>query len=309
MAGCLEGKVAIVTGSGRGIGRAEALALAAEGARVVVNDPGGSVEGTGGSHAPADEVVATIQSRGGVAVPNYDSVADYAAASRIVQTALDHFGRLDILVNNAGSFRDMPIWEMNEHDWDSIIAVHLKGAFNTCRHAIPFMRKQRHGRIINTASSQWRNPEAKAAYAAAKGGVVSLTYDLAWELRADGITANGIAPMARTRALEASDAAHHQNAKAGLLTEERLAEVNGRPGPEFVPPMVTYLASDAAASVTGCIFRIGSGKISLYSHPTETRSIFRNWRRDGPWTFEELKDLLPGTVLSEGSRAPYIPVP
>jgi NAD(P)-dependent dehydrogenase (short-subunit alcohol dehydrogenase family) len=307
MPGYLEGKVAIVTGAGRGIGRAEALALAAEGASVVVNDLGGDHLGGGASHSPADEVVQEITNLGGKAVANYDSVADFQAAGRMIQSALDNFGRLDILVNNAGVFRDVLFHEMTEDDWDSVIAVHLKGTFNTCRHAVPVMMAQRYGRIINTASSQWRNPEGRASYAAAKGGVVSLTYDLAWELRNEGITVNALAPMARTRAFLAADEAHHRNLEAGLLPSERLAQVDDRPGPEFVPPIVAYLASDLAANVTGCVFRAGAGKIGIYTHPTETRSIFRNYKKDGPWTVEELKDLLPSTVLAGGARAPFIP--
>ncbi len=307
MPGYLDGRVAIVTGAGRGVGREEALALAGEGASVVVNDLGGEHDGGGYSSAPADEVVAEIRARGGKAVASYESVADFQAAGRITQSAIDNFGRLDILVNNAGIFRDMPFYEMTEDDWDSLISVHLKGTFNTCRHAVPIMRAQQYGRIINTASSQWRNPEGKAAYAAAKGGIVSLTYDLAWELRNDGITVNALAPMAQTRAFRAADEAHQRNLQAGLLSEERLKQVDDRPGPEFVPPIVVYLSTEFAAAVTGCVFRAGAGKIGLYTHPTETRSIFRDYKKDGPWTVEELKEILPRSVLSEGSRAPHIP--
>ena len=195
----LKNKVAIITGSGRGIGRAEALAFAAEGARVVVNDVGVESDGSGGSKSPADEVVSEIRALGGEAVANYDSVAEYTSAAALINTALEAFGRLDVLVNNAAIFNDILFADLTEQEWDRMIAVDLKGVFNTCKHAVPVMIEQGYGRIINTASSQWRNPEGRAAYAAAKGGVVSLTWDLAWELRNHGITVNAIAPMATTR--------------------------------------------------------------------------------------------------------------
>ena len=299
--------MAIVTWSGRGIGREEALALAAEGAKVVVNDNGVERDGSGSSRSPADDVVAEIKRSGGEAVANYDSVADFQAAGRIIQTALDRFGRLDILVNNAGIFRHILFQDMSENDWDSVIAVHLKGTFNTCKHAVPVMVRQKYGRIINTASSQWRNPEGRAAYGAAKGGIVSLTWDLAWEFRDQGITVNAVAPMARTRGYQESGGFHQRMSEAGLLRKKRIDEIEERPEPVFAPPMVVYLASDLAANVNGCVFRIGAGKIALYSHPTETRGIYRNYKKDGPWPVEELKELLPRTVLAGETKAPHIP--
>jgi len=306
MGDLLKGKVAVVTGAGRGIGQAEALALAAEGASVVVNDLGVERGGGGGvGGGPADETVAEIHKRGGEAVASYESVADYQAAGRIVQTALNIFGRLDILVNNAGIFRDGLFHEVTEDDWDNIVTVHLKGTFNTCHHAIPIMMKQRSGRIINTASSQWRNPEGRASYAAAKGGIVSLTYDLAWEMRPYNVTVNAIAPMALTRSsANTSDYASHV-AAAGLTRNKPADEAN-RPAPEFVAPMVVYLATDLAPEVTGCVFRVGAGKIGLYSHPSEIRSIYRNHLETGPWPIEELQALLPSTILQGNPKAPHI---
>lgn len=305
MGDLLKGKVAVVTGAGRGIGQAEALALAAEGASVVVNDVGSARAGGGSDGGPADETVAEIHRRGGEAVASYESVADYQAAGRIVQTALDVFGRLDVLVNNAGIFRDILFHEMTEDDWDSIVSVHLKGTFNTCHHAVPIMMKQRSGRIINTASSQWRNPEGRSAYGAAKGGIVSLTYDLAWEMRPYGVTVNAIAPMALTRSSSNTQEYHDYVTAAGLKRNKPSDEAN-RPEPEFVPPMVVYLATDLAPEVTGCVFRVGAGKIGLYSHPSEIRSIYRNHKKDGPWPLEELRELLPSTVLQGNPRAPHI---
>lgn len=307
MAGLLQGKVAIVTGSGRGIGRAEALALAAEGAKLVINDTGVEQDGRGGSREPADQVAAEIVRLGGEAIANYDSVADFAAAKRLVEAALDRYGRLDILINNAGIRRTALFEQFEEEDWDAVIAVNLKGAFNTCRHAVPVMMAQGFGRILNTTSNQWNRPEARSAYAAANGGVVSLTYDLAWELRQHGITVNAIAPLGRGRGSDGGAQWREHLRDRGLLSQERIENFGERAGPEFVPPLVVYLASDLAANVTGCVFRCGVGEITIFSHPTETRSVFRDYRTRGPWTIDELKDLLPRTVLAGDPRAPHIP--
>lgn len=302
----LKNKVAIVTGSGRGIGRAEALAFAAEGARVVVNDVGVESDGSGGSKSPADEVVSEIKALGGEAVANYDSVAEYDSAAALINTALEAFGRLDVLVNNAAIFNDILFVDLTEQEWDRMIAVDLKGVFNTCKHAVPIMIKQGYGRIINTASSQWRNPEGRAAYAAAKGGVVSLTWDLAWELRNHGITVNAIAPMATTRGWLQQDSYYKSVAEAGLELKKPKYEVN-RASAEYVPPMVAYLASDLASQINGRVFRIGSGKVGIYSHPTEVTSVFKDHTMQGPWTLEELEAILPSTVLAGDTKAPHIP--
>jgi NAD(P)-dependent dehydrogenase (short-subunit alcohol dehydrogenase family) len=304
----LEGKVAIVTGGGRGLGRAHALALAEAGARVIVNDIGVERDGSGGTGAPADEVVAQIRENGGDAAASYESVADFAGAGRIVQAALDHFGRLDILVNNAGIFRHKLIHQMSEEEWDDVLNVHLKGTFSTARHAVPLFREQRSGRIINTASSQWRNPEGRANYGAAKGAIVSLTWALAFELAPFGATANAIAPMGATRSF--NDPSHREMvAAAGLKRQKDPGEQGeNRAGPEFVSPLVVYLASDRASDVNGVVFRVGSGKIGRYAHPTETRSLYRDWRREGVWPVEELEELIPGSLIPGGAaRAPFIP--
>lgn len=266
MGDLLKDKVAVITGSGRGIGRAHALAFAAEGARVVVNDIGVEQDGTGGSHAPADEVVKQIKELGGEAVANYDSVADFQPAGNIIQTAVDTFGRVDILINNAGFNLQAPFQKMAEAEWDAIVDVHLKGAFNTCRHAVPIMMQQGFGRILNTVARQWCSPERHSVYGAAKAGLVGLTWGLGNDLFDYGITVNAYAPTVRT-------------------------------GPELITPMVLYLSSDMASHVTGKVFLVEPGKIGLYSHPVEIRSIYRNYNREGPWSVEELQEILPGTVL------------
>lgn len=279
MGDLLKGKVAVVTGAGRGIGRTHAVALAEEGASVVVNDIGVERDGSGGGRAPADEAVAYIRERGGEAVANYDDISDYESAGSLIRTATDAYGRLDVLVNNAG----------------------------TCHHAVPLMMEQRWGRIVNTASSQWRNPEGRAAYGAAKGGVVSLTWDLAFELRRHGITVNAIAPLAQTRAF--AGYRHPQMlAEAGIPAKKAPDELAAdRPGGEHVSPIVVWLASDAAAHVNGCVFRAGAGKFGFYAHPTEARTINKDWRVKGKWTVDELRKALPSSLLFDSSAAPFIP--
>ncbi len=303
----LEGKVAIVTGSGRGIGRAHAIAMAAEGAKVVVNDPGVERTGAGGSAAPADDTVAFIRENGGEAVANYNSVADYAEAGQIIRTAVDTYGQLDILVNNAGIAREGLFHQITPEDFAAVVGTHLKGTFNTCHHAVPLLMEQRSGRIINTASSQWRNPEGRAAYGAAKGGIVSLTWNLAFELRYHNITVNAIAPMAQTRGF--LNYRHPQVlAEAGIPAKKAGDELAAnRPGGEHVSPIVVWLATDAAAHVNGCVFRAGSGKYGFYAHPTEVRTVNKDWRTKGKWTIEEVSKILPSSLLFDGSIAPFIP--
>ena len=199
MAGRLEGQVAIVTGAGRGIGRGEALLLAAQGCRVIVNDLGGSTAGEGNDTSPADEVVAEIKKMGGDAAANYENVASMEGGERMVKQALDTFGRLDILVNNAGILRDRMIFNMSEEEWDLCIAVHLKGHFTATKHAALVFRQQRSGRIINTGSESGMGNMGQGNYSAAKEGIVGLTRTLALDLGRYGVTANAIRPRAGTR--------------------------------------------------------------------------------------------------------------
>ncbi|MGH7896034.1 MAG: SDR family NAD(P)-dependent oxidoreductase, partial [Candidatus Binatia bacterium] len=213
----LKGRAAVVTGAGRGIGRAIAELLAAEGAAVVVNDLGGNVDGSGTQASVADEVVATIKAAGGTAVANHDSVSDFEAAERIIGTAVKEFGGIDILVNNAGILRDRMIFNMTEEDWDAVIAVHLKGSFNCTRHAAGHMRRHKRGRIISMSSTSGviGNP-GQANYGAAKDGIAALTRVVARELGKYGVTVNAVCPGAATRMTQTvTDAARQARTKAG----------------------------------------------------------------------------------------------
>jgi len=295
----LQGRNAVVTGAGRGIGKAVSLLLAAEGAKVVVNDPGVSRAGTEADMAPADEVVAEIKKNGGTAIANYDSVADFTAAEKMIKSCVDNFGSIDILVNCAGVLRERMIYNMSEEEWDIVVAVHLKGTFNTCRHASGYMREQKFGRIINFTSDAWRGALGQSNYGAAKGGIVSLTRSMTRELGKYGITCNCIAPMASTRMTldEGVKAGFKKRYEAGIITRERYEELINMPGPEFVAPTAAYLATDAAANINGQVFGVGGGRVALFSEPVEIRGLYKDYKKHGGWTIEDLTDLVPGTLL------------
>jgi len=238
----LQGKVAVVTGSGRGIGRSIALELAREGAKVVVNDVGCEIDGRGGAEDPAQQVVNEIKALGSDAAPNYDSVSDFNGAANIIKTAVDKFGRIDILVNNAGIVRDRSVVKMSEEDFDAVIAVHLKGTFNCGRHALPLMKEQNFGRVINiTSSAGLRGNFGQSNYGAAKAGIMGLTLVWAIEMEKYGVTVNAMAPAALTRMSGTIPGINKDN-----------------PPPEMDPalnaPMIAFLASDKAAHVNGQIF-------------------------------------------------------
>jgi len=253
----LEGKVAIVTGAGRGIGREHALALAEAGARVVVNDLGAALSGEGHDDTPAQQVVQEIVAKGGEAAANGENVADFAGAERLVAQAIDGFGRLDILVNNAGILRDRMIVNLTESEWDSVIAVHLKGHFAPTRHAAAYWREQAkageqvRGRVINTSSpSGVFGNVGQSNYGAAKAGIAGFTLIVAQELQRYGVTVNCLAPNARTR-----------------MTEDTFDM--GAPPEGFDPldpanmsPLVVALAADAAQSITGQVFHVWGGAVN-----------------------------------------------
>jgi len=284
----LEGKIAIVTGAGRGIGRGEALALASEGAKVVVNDLGGAVDGSGASTSPAQDVVAEITKLGGEAVANYDSVATKEGGDNIVKTAIDSFGKIDILVNNAGILRDRMLFNMSEEDWDLVLKVHLYGHFHTIRAVSPFFRQQRYGRVINTASVAGLNATTygQANYGAAKEGIVGLTRKVARDMGRYGVTCNCIRPNAGTR-LTLSD----EMKKARPEAMARFEEMK----PEGIAPLVVWLASDDAANVNGRTFFVEKGRVGLYSEPVLEKQLVK----PGGWTIDELFMFMPGAMTKD----------
>ncbi len=268
--GLLDGRVAVVTGSGRGIGRAFALCMAGEGASVVVNDVGVSLDGRGTEEDPASQVCKEIEQAGGAAVPNYDSVTDFDAAQRIVQTAVDSFGRIDILVNNAGIVRDRTLVKMSEEDFDAVLAVHLKGSFNCARHAAPLMKDAGYGRIINiTSSAGIRGNFGQTNYGAAKAALMGLTFIWALELGRYGITVNAVAPAGATR-------------MTASLFERSGEEPPPEQDPSLNAPLVAFLASDRAGHVNGQILGRTDYAYTLFQHP---KQIAFMWR-DGGWTPE-----------------------
>ena len=288
----LKDRVAAVTGAGRGIGRAVALELAAEGATVVVNDLGVAVDGSGPSGGPAQAVADEIVAAGGKALANSDNVATVEGGESIVQAAVDSFGRLDILVNAAGIFRGRDFLQMTEEEWDAVISVNLKGHYCTCHPAAIQMRHQRYGRIINfTSPSALLGTYGQANFVASRAGVLGLTRVLARELGRSAVTVNAVAPVAETRLTEGAARAASASGKALQLgTAERVAA------------MVTYLATEEAWNVNGKVFYVSGGAISLAYEEEMGRII----TRDGKWTVEELASVLPRGLL-EGVANPSPP--
>ncbi|MEY2451247.1 MAG: hypothetical protein QOD92_821 [Acidimicrobiaceae bacterium] len=279
--GALDGKVAIVTGAGRGIGRGEALALSAEGATVVVNDLGTSLEGASEINH-ADEVVAEITGTGGRALADTNDVASWSGAQALIESTIEHLGRLDILVNNAGVLRDQMSFKMDEDAWDAVIRVHLKGHFAPARFAAEHWRAQSKagnesgGRIVNTVSEAGLyGGTGQANYAAAKAGIAGMTIALARELKNYGVTVNAIAPRARTR-----------------MTETVLGDYGAAPegdafdewDPENIGPVVAWLASDDAADVTGQVFVVFGGRLHLMDGWTMVSEI----EQDEQWSVETI---------------------
>lgn len=320
MGDILKDKVAVVTGSGQGIGRAIAISLAREGARVVTNNrkPGStnfailaesalssleqekrewvlqlSKEYSGDAESTAQE----IRSFGGEAVAFFGDVSEFEVAGQLVQTAVEAFGKIDILVNVAGTFGFSPVWEMTEELWDHVNRVKPKSYFNCIRHAAPFMMRQRWGRIINCTSKAWAGDNLRhCQYAAANAGVVGLTRAVANELYPHGITCNAFAPWARTRAsfeLAAYKWAAREGDSPYVGDREMPFEVT--PTADHVGPFIAYLASDEAAAVSGAVFSVGGSTIGIYSDPEVKTSITKY---SGPWTVDELRKQVPKFLLA-----------
>lgn len=293
MANFLDNKVAVITGSGQGVGSAIAIIMAKEGAKVVTNNrwqgtPGGDAETT------AREII----DMGGKAVPFFGDVSNFGVARQLIQTAVDNFGQLDILVNNAGILgRYNMVWDMTEEDWDRCVDISLKGSFNCIHHASGLMRQQRWGRIINTTSANALGGYGISPYCAAKAGIIGLTKAVAWELGAYGITCNCYGPTTRTRFStgEERETRLKKMCEEGLITEEQYKEQTTQSEPErAAAPLVAYLCTDEAANINGQSFRVKWGIVSIYSEQAEEKSIAKE---EAPWTIAELVKLVPEVLL------------
>ena len=286
----LKDRVAIVTGAGRGIGASIAKLMASEGAAVVVNDLGGSVDGEGADDAPAREVVREIEAAGGRAVANFDDVSDYDAAEQIIRTALNEYGQLDILCNVAGILRDRMIFNMTEAEWDAVIAVHLKGTFNTSKYASIYWRSERKGnyRLINfTSVSGLSGSPGQPNYAAAKLGIVGLTYSCANALGRYGVTSNAISPGAATRMGDTipPDRRRQLNSAQQQAAEDRAREMS----PDNAAPPVVYLASEESGWINGQVIGASGYQVSLFNTPEAVRQI----QGKEPWTVDDMFQRMP----------------
>jgi NAD(P)-dependent dehydrogenase (short-subunit alcohol dehydrogenase family) len=285
MGDMLKDKIAVITGAGNGLGRAHALGMAAQGAKVVVNDIGTSAFGEGGTNNAADTVVAAIQKNGGKAVACYDSVATPEGAANIIKTAIDKFGRIDILVNNAGIIRGSSIYKIENSDWDQMIKVHLYGTYYCTREAVQYMKEQKYGRIINTSSHNGLGMKGGVAYSAAKEGITGFTRAVARDMAEFGVTCNVIRPIAAWRGAPL---------KIKEFEENRPADV---------AVLVVYLAGEAAGHINGCIFEVYNGHIGMFEEPPPVKGVIY---KDGSFTPEDLVKIMPQT-LTKGRTADSLP--
>ena len=284
----LEGRVAVVTGSGGGIGRAEAMAMAKQGAKVVVNDIGTSYDGRGASHSAADGVVKEIKAAGGIAVASYGSVAVEKEAEGIIQTAIDNFGRIDILVNNAGVIRDPhDIHEVTTDDWDITLKTHLYGTFFCSRQACRYMQKQGYGRIISTSSHTGFGWRGFTYYSAVKEGITGFTRTLARDMAEFGGTANAIRPLAAWRG------------------SKEISPTMALNTTEDVAVLVAYLASEEAGNINGRIFEVWHGHVGIFAEPPPVQEVIK---KKGSFTTDELAEMIPQTLAKGLSAREFAPI-
>lgn len=275
----LEGKVAVVTGAGGGIGREIAIMMAAAGAKIIINDIGASVTGEGASATPAQQTKAIIEQKGGQAEINTESVSTWSSAEKIIQSALDHFGRIDIVMNNAGILRDVIFHRMTEDDWQSVINVHLSGAFYTSRAAATHFRKQESGAMVHMSSTSGLIGNfGQANYAAAKLGITALSKSIALDMARYNVRSNCIAPFAWSRMINSIPT----ESEAEQVRVEKIKQMT----PAKIAPLAVYLASDAAAGVNAQVFTVRNNEIFLMSQPRPIRSVHRS---EG-WTPESIAE-------------------
>jgi NAD(P)-dependent dehydrogenase (short-subunit alcohol dehydrogenase family) len=298
--GQLDGRVAIVTGGGRGIGASIAKRFAQEGAAVVVNDLGGSPDGVGKDAGPAHEVAEEIRAAGGQAIANGGDISETDTGEELVSTAVKEFAKLDILVNVAGILRDRMIFNMSPEDWDAVIKVHLRGHYSTIRPATAYWREQRNPdgnyRIINFVSESglWGNP-GQPNYGAAKMGIVGLTYSVAQGMARYGVTANAIGPRALTRL--------NANAPAAAAAKELPAELDPF-SPDNVAPMCVYLGSEQSSWLSGRVFSVGGYNVDLYNNPEVIASV----TSDGPWSIDDLAAQIDASFKPLADGLPVTPI-
>jgi NAD(P)-dependent dehydrogenase (short-subunit alcohol dehydrogenase family) len=279
----LKGRVAVVTGAGNGIGRADAISFAVQGARVVVNDLGTSHDGHGSSHDDADRVVEQIRQSGGSAVANYASVITEEGANSIIRQAIDEFGRIDILINNAGILRHQDIDKVVTEDWDLTLKTHLYGMMFCTRAAAPCMKKQNYGRILCTSSHIGFGFAGQASYSTVKEGIVGFARTIARELAPHGITCNVLRPIAVWRG------------PGPKITDQRFLANK----PEDVAELATYLVSEAADHINGCIFEVIHGHVGIFVEPPPIANVLK---KEGTWTAEELMKVIPEKLTAGRSR-------